>query len=121
MILSNAIHEGTSGMLQSQRKMQQAAQDIVRAGTATDGNQQNPAATGAVPVSNAGTSVTDLPASATVEALQPALRAAVNEHRSDDLVRPLIEQMQQRLVFDSSANIVQAANQALGTLIDDMS
>lgn len=120
-MISSVMSEGLAGMQQSQRKMQQAAQDLVQAGMPTDAGQHNPGATGAVPVSNAGTSVNDLPAAATVEAAQASTRTDVNEHRDSDVVRPLVEQIQQRLVFDASANIVQSANDSLGRLIDDLS
>ena len=121
MILNSVMNEGLSGMQQSQRKMQQAAQDIVQAGIATDAKLQNPAGTGAVPSTNAGTSVDDLPATATVEAAQPGTRSAGSDRKVGDVVEPLIEQRQQKLIFDASANMVQAANETLGKLIDDLS
>lgn len=121
MILNSVMSEGLSGMQQSQRKMQQAAQDIVQAGIATDANQQNPTATGAVPSTNAGTSVNDLPATATVEAAQPGTRSAGSDRQAGDIVQPLIEQKQQKLIFDASANLVHAANESMGKLIDDLS
>lgn len=121
MILNSAMNEGLAGMQQSQRKMQQAAHDIVKAGIATDASQQNPTATGSVPSTNAGTSVDDLPATSTVEATQPGVRSAGSDRRSGDIVEPLIEQRQQQLIFDASANVVQATNETLGKLIDDLS
>lgn len=121
MIINSAMNEGLAGMQQSQRKMQQAAQDIVQAGIATDASQQNVTATGSIPSTNAGTNVDDLPATSTVEATQPSLRGPGSERRSGDIVEPLIEQKQQQLMFDASANVVKAANENLGKLIDDLS
>lgn len=121
MVLNSVMSEGLQGMQQSQRKMQQAAQDIVQAGVGTDGQQQNPAATGAVPSTNVGTNVTDLPATSTVEAAQPNERSTSSDRRSGDVVESLIEQKEQQLVFDASANVVQSANETLGKLLDDLS
>lgn len=121
MIITSVMQEGYSGLQHSQRKMQQAAQDIVQAGIATDGSQQNPAASGSIPSSNAGTSVNDLPATSTVEAAQPPERDVMNSRRNADVVQSLIEQKQQQLIFDASANVVHSANQSLGKLIDDLS
>lgn len=120
-MLNSVMSEGLSGMQQSQRKMQQAAQDIVQAGIATDGGQQNVTATGSVPSTNSGTSVTDLAATSTVEASQPNERSTGSDRRTGDIVQSLVEQKQQQLVFDASANIVQSANETMGKLIDDLS
>lgn len=121
MILTSVMQEGYSGLQQSQKKMQQAAQDIVQAGVATDGSQLNAAAVGRIPSSNAGTSVNDLPAASTVEASQPTERDQLNSRRSADVVESLVEQKQQQLIFDASANVVHSANESLGKLIDDLS
>ena len=121
MNLNSVMNEGYAGMQQSQRKMQQAAQDIVQAGISTDGNQVNAGATGAIPSSNAGTTVTDLTATQTVEAAATPLRSAGADRQAGDVVSALIEQKQQQLLFDASANVVRSANESLGKLIDDLS
>lgn len=119
MLINSALNEGVAGMQQSQRRMQQAAEDIVKAGVPTDRSVQNVSATGSAPATNAGTAVTDLPATATVEAL-PNTEKSGSQSRGD-IIEPLIEQKRQQLLFDASANVVGAANKALGQLIDDLS
>jgi hypothetical protein len=74
-----------------------------------------------VPVSNSGTSVNDLNATSTVEAVQPGLRSAGSDRRSGDIVEPLIEQKRQQLIFDASARVVGSMNETIGKLIDDLS
>lgn len=136
MLINSAMNEGLAGMQQSQKKMLQAAQDIARAGLPTDTTVPNPTATGAAPRTNAGTAATDLNAANTVEAVGADVRSASAyaagqgdyvQSQGDyaqsqgDLVTPLIEQSRQQLIFDASANVVSAANQTLGRLIDDLS
>ena len=64
----------------------------------------------------------DLNAVNTVEAVGGDLRS-VSAYKADqgDVVGALIEQSRQQLVFDASANVVSAANETLGRLIDDIS
>lgn len=129
MLINSAMNEGLAGMQQSQKKMLQAAQDIARAGLPTDTTVPNPTATGAAPRTNAGTAANDLNAANTVEAVGADVRSvsAYAAGQGDyaqgdgDLVTPLIEQTRQQLIFDASANVVSAANQTLGRLIDDLS
>lgn len=129
MLINSAMNEGLAGMQQSQKKMLQAAQDIARAGLPTDTTVPNPTATGAAPRTNAGTAATDLNAANTVEAVGADVRSASAytpgqgdyAQSQGDLVTPLIEQSRQQLIFDASANVVSAANQTLGRLIDDLS
>jgi hypothetical protein len=117
MLINSAMNEGLAGMQQSQKKMLQAAQDIVRAGVPTDASLPNP--TGRVtPQTNVGTAAPDLNASNTVGA---ATAGAKSGSSTGDLVEPLIEQKRQQLLFDASANVVKAANDTLGRLIDDLS
>jgi len=122
MLINSAMNEGLAGMQQSQKKMLQAAQDIARAGLPTDTSILNPNATGDAPLTNVGGAVNDLSAANTVEAVGNDVRStsAYGADR-DDLVGSLIEQNRQQLVFDASANVVSAANQTLGRLIDDLS
>lgn len=120
MLINSAMNEGLAGMQQSQKKMQQAAQDIARAGLPTDQSQLNPNATGAVPRTNAGAAVDDLAAGQTVEAAAAGAKTG-GTSRSLGVVEPLLEQNKQQLLFDASANVVQAANANLGRLIDDLS
>lgn len=122
MLINSAMNEGLAGMQQSQKKMLQAAQDIARAGLPTDSTVPNPTATGAAPRTNAGTAANDLTAANTVEAVGADVRSAsAYNARQGDVVTPLIEQSRQQLIFDASANVVSAANQTLGRLIDDLS
>jgi hypothetical protein len=116
MVINSAMNQGLAGMQQSQKRMQQAAEDIVRAGMPTERNVPNSGSLDRVAVTNNGTAAEDLNADQSVEALNQGERAA-----SGDLVGPLIEQKKQQLMFDASANIVKAANRALGSLIDDIS
>lgn len=122
MLINSAMNEGLAGMQQSQKKMLQAAQDIARAGLPTETKTPNPTATGVAPRSNAGTAVDDLNAANTVEAVGAEVRAT-SAYKADhgDVVGALIEQNRQQLVFDASANVVSAANDSLGRLIDDLS
>jgi|GEM_PF-349614 hypothetical protein len=122
MLINSAMNEGLAGMQQSQKKILHTAQQIARAGLPTDTPVNNPNATGAAPRSNAGTTVDDLNAANTVEAVDKNFRSAsAYSADSGDVVGALIEQKQQQLVFDASANVVSAANKALGRLIDDIS
>ena len=117
MLINSAMNEGLAGMLQSQKKMLQAAQDIVRAGVPTDASVPN--RTGRLaPQTNAGTAASDLNANNTVAAAAPSAKSGV---ATDDLVGPLVEQKRQQLLFDASGNVVKAANDTLGGLIDDLS
>ncbi len=122
MLINSALNEGLAGMQQSQKKLQQSAQEIARAGLPTERTVPNPTATGEAPRSNAGTAVDDLNAVNTVEAVGDDLRS-VSAYKADqgDVVGALIEQSRQQLVFDASANVVSAANETLGRLIDDIS
>lgn len=122
MLINSAMNEGLAGMQQSQKKMLQAAQDIARSGLPTDTTIFNPNATGDAPRTNVGGAVNDLTAANTVEAVGNDVRSA-SAYGADrgDLVGSLIEQNRQQLVFDASANVVSAANQTLGRLIDDLS
>ena len=122
MLINSAMNEGLAGMQQSQKKMLQAAQDIARAGLPTDTTVPNPNATGAAPRTNTGTAADDLNAANTVEAVGADVRSAsAYTTGQGDVVAPLIEQSRQQLIFDASANVVSAANQTLGRLIDDLS
>lgn len=121
-MLNSVMNEGVAGMQQSQKKMQQAAQEIVRAGTPRDHSELNPNGTGATPTTDAGAAVPDLPANAAVEATSQAQAGASNYSASQgDIVEPLIEQKRQQLLFDASASVVKTASETLGTLIDDLS
>jgi hypothetical protein len=122
MLINSAMNEGLAGMQQSQKKLLQTAQDIARAGLPTDKPVPNPTATGAAPRSNAGTAVDDLSAANTVEAVEADVRS-VSTYRANqgDVTGALIEQTRQQLIFDASANVVSAANDTLGRLIDDLS
>jgi hypothetical protein len=117
MLINSAMNEGLAGMQQSQKKMQQSAQDIVRAGIPTDTRTYNPAGT-AAPQTNAGTAAPDLNASNTVSA---SAAGAKSGDAKGDLMGSLIEQKRQQMLFDASANVVEAANNTLGSLIDDLS
>ena len=122
MLINSAMNEGLAGMQQSQKKMLQAAQDIARAGLPTDTGLPNPNATGAAPRTNAGAAVADLNASNTVEAVASGAKSGGAKRSGlDSLMEPLLEQNKQQLLFDASANVVQAANDTLGRLIDDIS
>lgn len=117
MLINSAMNEGLAGMQQSQKKMMQVAQDIVRAGLPTDASTPNP--TGwLAPHTNAGTAAPDLNANNTVAA---AAAGAKSGDATGDLVGSLIEQKRQQVLFDASANVVKAANNTLGRLIDDLS
>lgn len=122
MLINSALNEGLAGMQQSQKKLVQTAQDIARAGVPTDASKLNPNATGTAPRTNAGTAADDLNAGSTVEAVDRGA-AAAGSYRSDtvDVADALIEQHRQQLIFDASANVVTAANETLGRLIDDIS
>lgn len=122
MLINSAMNEGLAGMQQSQKKMLYAAQQIARAGLPTDSSVVNPNATGAAPRTNAGTAANDLNAANTVEAVGSDTRSA-SAYAADrgDVVGALVEQKRQQLVFDASANVVSAANETLGRLIDDLS
>lgn len=129
MLINSALNEGLAGMQQSQKKMLQAAQDIARAGLPTDARVINPNATGAAPRTNAGLAVDDLTATNTVEAAGGTARSAGSYTSGSDsytagngdVAGALIEQRKQQLYFDASANVVTAANETLGRLIDDLS
>lgn len=120
-MLTSVISEGFAGMQQSQKKMQQAAQDLVSAGVPRDNSVPSPVATGAAPASDAGTAVPGLPAAQAVEA-GSSITGGASAYRSQaDLVEPLLEQKQQQLLFDASASVVKTGSETLGSLIDDLS
>ena len=122
MLVNSVLNEGVAGMQQSQKKLLESAQEIVRAGQPRDRSELNPNPTGATPVTDAGAAVPDIPAAATIEANTPAQEdSAGYGSQYDDLAEPLIEQRRQQLLFSASANVVQVANETLGTLIDDLS
>lgn len=121
-MLSTVMNEGFAGMQQSQKKMQQAAQEIVRAGVPRDQSELNPNATGVTPATDAGAAVGDLPAQNVVESTPESGKGPSAYGASHgDIVEPLIEQKRQQLLFDASASVVKTANETLGTLIDDLS
>ncbi len=120
-MLSSVFNEGLAGMQQSQKKLQLAAQDIVRAGIPRDRPDFNPTATNAAPVTDAGVAVPDLPANQAVEATglaESSGGAYASQH--GDVIDPLLEQRQQQLLFDASAKVVGAASDTLGSLIDQL-
>jgi hypothetical protein len=117
MLINSALNEGLAGMQQSQKKMLQAAQDIARAGVPTDDRVLNPAGFNA-PQTNAGTAAPDLDATRSVGAANAGVKTG---GATRDVIEPLIEQKRQQLLFDASANVVKAANDTLGKLIDDLS
>ncbi len=122
MLVNSVLNEGVAGMQQSQKKMLQAAQDIVRAGQPQDRSELNPNPTGATPLTDAGAAVPDLPAVGAVEANSSLQEdSAGYGSQYGDVAEPLIEQRRQQLLFSASANVVQVANDTLGTLIDDLS
>lgn len=120
MLINSALNEGLAGMQQSQRRMLQAAEDIVKAGMPTDRSLPNNAST-AVATTNNGTAAQDLPPGQSIEALDEAERPSLSRSGQGDIVEPLIEQKRQQLLFDASANVVKAANETIGSLIDDLS
>ncbi len=121
-VLNTVLNEGFTGMQQSQKKMLQAAQDIVRAGLPRDQASLNPSSTGATPVTDAGAATNDVAANQAVEANGRADRSTGGYSASQgDIVEPLIEQKRQQLLFDASASVVKTASETLGTLIDDLS
>lgn len=108
-------------MQQSQKKMQQAAQDIVKAGLRPEDNSQARQGASAEPVSEAGTAANDLPGNASVEATTRTSELSRGPGSTQDIVEPLIEQQVQQHLFNASASVVQVASENLGTLIDDLS
>lgn len=117
MIVNSAMNEGLAGMQQSQKRLQQAAEDIAKAGVPTEARHQQTNALDAA-VTNNGAGVDDLPAESTVNA---ATESEPTRLGNGDVVEPLIEQKRQQQLFDASANVVQVANENLGRLIDDLS
>lgn len=126
MVLNSVLNEGVAAMQQSQKKMLQAAEDIVSAGVPRDRSALNPNATGAKPVTDAGAAADDLPAAATIEAASQTERAqsggrSQNAADQKSIEESLIAQKQQSLVFDALASLVTTSNESVGTLIDDLS
>lgn len=117
MVINSALNEGLSGMQQSQRRMQQAAEDIVKAGMPTDRSLPNSQSMD-IATTNNGTAA-DLAGTQSVEAIDESEQTY--GFNRGDIVEPLIEQKRQQLMFDASANVVKAANNMLGSFIDDMS
>lgn len=126
MMIKSAMNEGLSGMQQSQRRMQQAAEDIVRAGVPTERNVAELAQSDRAVTTNNGAAVDDISADQAIEALPQTDRAGGltvrprGESSEGNLVDPLIQQKKEQLMFDASANVVKAANNTLGTVIDDL-
>ena len=113
MLSTSIFSEGLNGMQQSQRKMAQAAEDIVRAGQSADSSGQNLGQSGSVPQTTAGAASNDLAQSQSVSEAERSERPRIED--------ALIEQKKQAQLFDASANVVKVANDTLGKLIDDLS
>lgn len=120
-MLNSVLGEGLAGMQQSQKKMQQAAEDIVKAGMPPDSSVNNRVGGGA-PVTENGTAVDPLPGQQAVNAAtQGSDSNNLRKANDGDVVESLIEQRRQQHLFDASASVVTVANQAMGSLIDDLS
>lgn len=122
MLINSAMNEGLAGMQQSQKRLQQTAEDIVKAGVPTDHSSPDAVGAGRASRTNNGTAVDDISPEQSVGALlraEPPSGPTIS--RSGDITGPLIEQQRQQLLFDASANVVKVANQTLGSLIDDLS
>lgn len=117
MIINSAMNEGLAGLQNSQRRMHQAAEDIVKAGVPTDGGYQDAAGSLDATASNNGLAASDLPATATVGAATETEQTRLPK----DIVESVIDLKKQELLFDASANIVKVANDTMGQLIDDLS
>lgn len=120
-MLNSVLGEGLAGMQQSQKKMQQAAEDIVKAGMPPDRSVNNRAG-GPAPVTENGTAAGRVAGQQAVNATtQSSDNNSLRKGNEGDVVGALIEQRRQQQLFDASANVVSAANQAMGSLIDDLS
>lgn len=120
-MLNSVLGEGLAGMQQSQKKMQQAAEDIVKAGKPPDSSVNNRAG-GPAPVTENGTAAGALPGQQAVNAAtQSSDGSTLRKGNEGDVVGALLEQRRQQHLFDASANVVSAANQTMGSLIDDLS
>lgn len=122
MFVNSALNEGLAGMQQSQKKMAQAAQDIVNAGLPPDQVGKSASSGRPAPVSDAGTGA-ELPANQQIQDASnvPASEKGYAASGSGDVVSSLVETKRQQHIFDASANVVQVASQTLGSLIDDLS
>ena len=124
MFVNSVMNEGLAGMQQSQKRMLESAQEIVRGGRSTDhSGAESLERGGAAPVSNNGISAEDLPSTLSVSAVtEPeATEAARPTNSVDNLVGPLVELKREELVFDASASVVRVADETIGRLIDDLS
>lgn len=111
MFLNSVVSEGLAGMQQSHKRMQQSAEQIVKAGVPTDQSVQNVGQIGMAPVTNNGAAVNDLPSTSTVGATTGV----------ESIVEPLIDMKRQEFLFDASATVVKVATDTVGRLIDDIS
>lgn len=119
MIVNSAFNEGLAGLQQSQKRLQQVAHELSKAGLPTAPNQPPATALGGVPATNFGVSASDLPATSTIGA--SAASYTVGQHDSDKSTDLVSQQMQQQLLFDASAKVLEVAKDTLGNMIDDLS
>ena len=97
-MVNSILNEGVRGLQNSQRDLTRAASDIARAGVNTEANTSEVEA-------NRST------------ALQPLQETAETE-RQQNISEPLVELRRQELLFNASAEVVSAADQALGNILD---
>lgn len=97
-MISSVLNEGVRGLQNSQRDLARAATDIARAGV-------RPEAT--LPETER-----DVPT-----ALAPIEESAETE-RPQDISESLIELRRQEVLFNASAEVVSAADQTIGNLLD---
>jgi len=121
MFLNSAMSEGLAGMQQSYKRMQQAADQIVKAGLPTDNSVKNVDSADAATITNFGSTVEDLPSTSTVNATRASEDVGSFSYAPGDIVEPMVDMIEGQLMFDASAFVVKTDNQVIGTLIDDIS
>lgn len=99
-MINSVFNEGVRGMQASSREMQKSAQEIAEANI-----RDNPNTQAQGPQTAEDTEV--VPVNETVE-----------PGRTGDIAEPLIELRRQEQLFTANAKVIDAADEALGTLID---
>lgn len=95
-MINSVLSEGLRGVQTAQREIQKSAGDIANLSLPpSDAAPQNPSDVTLPPVARAP---------------EPA--------RAGDIAEPIIELKRQELLFNSSAKVLSAANQTLGSLLD---
>ena len=99
-MINSVFNEGVRGLQASSREMQKSAQEVAEASI-----RDNPNTQAQGPKNAEDTEI-------------PPVNETVKSERTGDIAEPLIELRRQEQIFTANAQVISAADEALGTLID---